>query len=104
MGYYVTRNSKGEVLPTDDKFTALLEDGAEVPLEVPTVWRENLVCVVQNDWGQAAAYCYNEREFRRFSMEREDDKRIKVWVTYKHAKILSGYQEYLNQTDDLPID
>jgi len=102
MGYYVTHNSKGEVLPTDNKFFYLIMDGARVVK--PTEWQENLVCIVQNDWGQAAVYCYNEREFRRFSMEREDDKRIKVWVTYKHAKKLSGYQEYLNQTDDLPID
>jgi len=89
MGYYVTHNSKGEVLPTDDKFWHLMMDGARVVK--PTEWEENLVCIVQNDWGQAAAYCFDQREFIRFSRVREDDKRDKVWVVYEHAARLSGY-------------
>jgi hypothetical protein len=101
MGYYITRDSDGRTLPVKGKADGLMADGAEI-IFPPTEWKENLVCVVNNGAWDAAAYCYNSRELQRFLNGGHD--RVVIWLLYKYAKTLSGYQEYLNQTDDLPID
>lgn len=88
MGYYIEMDSKGNRLPSKGKAGHLMDDGATI-IHVPTEWREDLVVVVDNGMWEAAAYCYNPTEFSRFIHGRQG--RDWIWLEYKHAKNLSGY-------------
>ena len=51
-----------------------------------------LICVVNNSFFEAAAYCYSERELDAFSGS--NDYRPKTWLTMdkERAEKLSGYK------------
>lgn len=87
MSYYVDRNSKGHTLNTLYKAKQLVEDGGT---EVEPAFQENLICVISNAHFDAAAYCHNEEEFKRFNMS---DGRIKTWVVHPNAKELCDYKD-----------
>jgi hypothetical protein len=83
MGYYINKISTGEKLPASGKVQALIDDGAEI---VNPVFSENLICVVDNGEFEAAGYCYDEKQFERFSY---DDGRPKTWLVHPQAKELA---------------
>lgn len=89
MGFYINQNSKGVQLPARGKAKVLLEDGA---ILVAPEFQPNLVCVVSNGPFDAAGYCYNEREFNDWTDP--NDRRLKIWLVYEHARLLSGYEDF----------
>lgn len=84
MGMYINENSKGQPLPTIGKANALLEDGAK---ETTAEFQENLICVVSNEYFDAASYIYSEKEFEAFTQP--GDHRPKRWLIYSKAKELA---------------
>lgn len=86
MGYYINHNSKGEPLGRN-KVHDLIQDGAKL---TSATFQPNLICVVNNGSFQAAAYCYNEDEFKQCKRQ---DGRIKTWLTHDLAKTLSDYKD-----------
>jgi len=55
MGYYINKDSKGNMLPTVGKAVTLQQDGATVADVVK--FQPNLVCVVSNGLFEAAGLC-----------------------------------------------
>lgn len=88
MGKYINVNSKGEPLPAKGKAQFLVDDGAELLTVIPEVWEENLVCVADNGAFEAAAYAFDDKEFRYFlGLQRGgEEKRPTIWLRYPHAK------------------
>jgi hypothetical protein len=87
MGKYINEDSRG--LPIgksfDEKVRSLIADGAtriEGDKFVP-----NMVCVVDNGYFGAAAYCYSENEHHAFL---HPDNRQKAWLQYEHAEKLAN--------------
>lgn len=89
MGFYLNEDSKGNQLPAKGKAKALINDGAVI-LSTPE-FVENLVCVVENAFFDAAGYCFSEHEFDIF--KNDQSGRRKTWLTHPLAKELSGYKE-----------
>jgi len=85
MGYYINQTSDGRELAPSGKARALLMDGAEV---VDAKFQPNLICVVDNGFFDAAAYCYSEEEFEAFNDP--SDHRPKVWLVHPKAKELAN--------------
>jgi hypothetical protein len=83
MGMYINMNSKGEQLG-HDKVQSLIADGA-TRIARPSEFKPNLVCVVDNGYFQAAAYCYSQGEFDAFT--EPSDLRPKTWLSYPHAQL-----------------
>ncbi len=88
MGYYINKTTKGTI-NSANKFKELIDDGA-IYIPDPGEWISNLVCIVDNGVWQAAAYCYNQEEYERFSGV---DDRIIKWLEYQHVEEMSGYKE-----------
>ena len=81
MGKYINNASTGKALPATGKADLLIEDGAtEVAGDK---FEENLICIVDNGFFDAAAYAYSESEYDEFKRE---DGRPKRWVTHPKAK------------------
>lgn len=83
MGKYINEDSRGLPIGTsfDEKVRSLIADGAvRIPNDgfVP-----NMVCVVDNGYFGAAAYCYSKDEHYAFS---HPDNRQKAWLQYEHAE------------------
>ena len=87
MGYYINQDSRGLPIGSSaaEKTRSLVADGAKriggdefVP---------NMVCVVDNGYFGAAAYCYSENEHYAFS---HPDNRQKAWLQYEHAEKLAN--------------
>ena len=89
MAYYINQDSKGDLLPIKGKLRALINDGAEI-IKEPEAFLENLVCVVEMPYFDAAVYAYNLDEMRGF---KESDGRKKSWMIHNHAEELSGYSK-----------
>lgn len=89
MGYYIN-HINGKELPAVGKASKLVSEGA-TRIGTPTEFQENLVCVVENGWFDAAAYAYNEREFKEF-INPNDDRR-KTWLIVPNADTLSGFNQ-----------
>lgn len=85
MGKYLNVNSKGESLSPINKASQLIADGAT---RVTPEFQENLVCVVENRFFDAAAYCETELEFNAFNDP--DDHRRKIWLVYEHVAELAN--------------
>lgn len=86
MGRYINVDSKGNMLPTQRKAAALMQDGA---IQIPSdnvEFQPNLVCVVENSYFDAAAYAYSESEMNEF---KRPDGRHKTWLRYIHAERLA---------------
>lgn len=96
MGYYINKNSKGEMLPAQGKAIELLKEAKLVtpqPLH-STEWQENLVCVVENQMFDAAAYVYSVRKMEHFlETKRSGDARKYTWIIHEDAKRLSNYKD-----------
>jgi hypothetical protein len=88
MGYYINQINGKNLNPTSK--TQQLLDGGATLVSGPITFRENLVCVVQNGYFDAAAYAYSEEEMNIFLIL---DGRPKTWLIVPGADILSGYKE-----------
>jgi len=79
MGYYINHTSNGPIGASfSDKVHHLTEDGA-IPISPPTSFQNNLVCVVDNGFFGAAAYCYDENEYQVLI---KNDGRPKTWFLW----------------------
>lgn len=78
MGRYINKTSKHQALPAKGKIVHLVEDGARIIPE-PETFKDNLVCVVDNGFFEAAGYAYSENEMKVF---KRDDGRPKTWLVY----------------------
>ena len=88
MGYYIDKTSKGTTLPACNKANNLILDGA-VEISEPKEFVENLVCVIENTYFDAALYCYCENEMNIVKDPR--DYRSKRWIIHPKAAELAGY-------------
>lgn len=82
MGYYLNNDQQGNPLPAKGKVEALVKGGAK-KIDTPVTLCENLVCVVNNSFFDAAAYVYSDEEFEEFT------KRVsspKTWLIVENAK------------------
>ena len=86
MGQYLN-NIEGQNMGTSfaEKTHALEQAGAE-SISAPEEWKEGLVCVVDNGFFAAAAYCYSEEEMEAFKRE---DGRPKQWFIYEDANVFA---------------
>lgn len=84
MGKYIN-NISGVSLPAEGKADVLIANGAQ-EIEQPQTFKENLVCVVDNGYFEAAAYCFDKNEFKNFTQP--EDFRPKRWL------ILEGVSEF----------
>jgi hypothetical protein len=89
MGYYIN-HINGRELPAIGKASKLISEGA-VRVGTPTEFQENLVCVVEGFFFDAAAYAYNEREMTEFNDP--NDYRPKTWLIVPNADTLSGFNQ-----------
>jgi hypothetical protein len=89
MGYYINQIN-GKPLPSQGKFQSLIENGS-TQINTPTEFQDNLVCVVENIWFDAAAYAYSEKEMNEF-LDPSDHRR-KRWLIVPYADLLSGFNE-----------
>lgn len=88
MGLYINQNSKNEMLPASaaGKIETLINDGAVPDVDAGKIFKENLVCVVDNGSFGATAYAYDDTERNRFTYF---DGRPRVWLIYPHVKELA---------------
>jgi hypothetical protein len=84
MGKYINNDSKGNNLPIIGKANALILDGAKRVSDEE--YLENMVCVVENSFFDAAAYAYCEQEYEYFKVP---DGRNKIWLVYPLANKLA---------------
>lgn len=81
MGMYIN-HYKGQALPAIGKARVLIENGATVT--DGKTFTENLVCVVDNVFFEAAGYCFNEREYKDWT--NPNDTRPKKWLIVPDAE------------------
>lgn len=82
MGKYINKTTTGTVLSAVGKADQLIADGAkEIP--EPSSWEPNLVCVVENNIFDAAAWAYDEREMNVF---KRPDGRDKRWLIHPQVE------------------
>lgn len=86
MGKYIN-TINGVSLPAVGKAEVLKANGAQ-EIEQPKEFQENLVCVVNNGFFEAAGYCFNENEFKNFTLP--TDYRPKTWLIVEDAEKLSA--------------
>ena len=88
MGKYVERNSFGRLSSGYvDKLKELVLDGASVISGTPSEWTTDLICVVDNGPWAAAGYCYDEKEFKRWTDSfANGDTRRHIWMIYPKVK------------------
>lgn len=89
MGYYIN-HINGKELPAFDKVSKLVSEGA-TRIGIPSEFQENLVCVVENGFFDAAAYAYDEKEMSKFN--NPNDYRSKTWLIVPNADTLSGFNQ-----------
>jgi len=77
---YIVNEYDGKIIPCPSKFSDIPDDKA-------------LISVVANMFFEAAAYCYNDREFVEFTSP--TDYRPKTWLIMdkKLAEKLSGFSK-----------
>lgn len=84
MGKYINQTSNGMIgASANSKALAIIADGGQA-IPQPKEFVPNLVCVVDNLMFGAAAYCYNEGEFRVFTDP--SDARPKKWFIWDKVK------------------
>ena len=83
MGNYINKNSKGEKLSQIGKVKELLKDGASIVSD--SHYQENMICVVENGWMDAAVFVSNEDDFNFYN---QPDNRPKTWLIHNLAKNL----------------
>jgi hypothetical protein len=87
MGYYINKYNSKE-LPPKGKAQFLINEGAQV-VKGPIEFQDNLVCVVENPFFDAAGYAYDVNEMRTFNDP--EDHRRKTWLIVPGAAQASGY-------------
>ena len=90
MGLYAEIDLDGASLPRQGKADALIDSGAHLIrnfIEWDDSWINRLICVVENDWFDAAAICTDEEEFRRFMADTSG--RPKYWLIVPDATLLT---------------
>lgn len=87
MGYYINLDSKENFIGNsfDAKVANLLEDGAK-KISEPSMWREGLVCVIDNGLFAAAGYAFDDREMKAF---KHYGNRNYQWLEYDKARELA---------------
>lgn len=86
MGMYINKLPTGESLPATGKAKKLLSiEGAE-EIKEPVEWSEDIVCVANNGFFEAAAYAFNENEMIYFA---RPDGRPKTWLKVPGALALT---------------
>jgi hypothetical protein len=66
-----------------EKSTAIEQNGG-TKIDQPTEFESDLVCIVDNGYFGAAAYCYSKSELEHFSRE---DGRPKQWYKFPNAAV-----------------
>jgi hypothetical protein len=84
MGKYINHTPEGP-LKHFDKDKDLIKAGATLLPGVPNKWEEDLICVVDSGYFQAAAYVQDERDLNEFS-DYIEDERPRVWLKWDRAK------------------
>lgn len=90
MGYYINKIN-GVDLPAKGKAQTLIDNGAQ-KVNGEVTLQENLVCVVENMFFDAAGYVFSQSELDAFNHP-EDDRR-KTWLIVPNAPQLAGYEKY----------
>ena len=78
MGYYIETpwpKNKANLICEAVKDAVIIDEPKKFS-DIPSEY--GLICVVDNGPFEAAAFCYNEREFEEFT--RQDDPRPRKWV------------------------
>ena len=85
MGKYINKTTKHSSIGASymDKIAAICADGGNILNTAPVAYKNNLVCVVDNGPFAAAAWCYNEQEFKNFT--HPSDNRSKTWMWYPNV-------------------
>ena len=89
MGYYIqTPEPTGKAAYLREHHGAIAVEPVEPSALAPD---QALVCVIENAGFDAAAYCYNDREFQEFALP--DDRRPREWLLMDRAIVerLSSY-------------
>lgn len=86
MGYYINSLADTTLLPATGKAQFLIEKAGAKLIDPPSVFIEDLVCVVENGFFDAAGYAFCEEEFEVFSTP---DGRPKKWLIVPNAKELA---------------
>lgn len=89
MGYYINQIN-GKILPAKNKAEFLIENGA-TKVEGKVEFQENLVCVVENAFFDAAGYAFSQGEMEVFN--HPYDNRRKTWLVVPEAAKLAGYEK-----------
>lgn len=80
MGKYINRDLNKEPLEATMKAADLIKSGAKL-IDKPTTFNQypgkSIICVVSNDFFDAAAWTWNQSELDRFKRE---DGRLKYWL------------------------
>lgn len=84
MGMYVNVDSKGNALSAQGKARELISDGATIVSD--DKFLDNMICVVENGFFDAAGYAFDEEEFNEF---KHPDGRRKTWLVHPKAKQLA---------------
>ena len=88
MGYYINKINNKD-LPAKNKANFLIQNGA-TKINEPIEFQENLVCVVENFFFDAAGYIFSQEELKAFNDP--EDQRPKTWLIVPDADILSEYK------------
>jgi hypothetical protein len=87
MGLYINKGPNGADLPTQGKAAFIRGiDGVKSLSRAPDRFVPNLVCVVENNFFDAAAYCDSEQEMLEFAWP---DGRRKHWFIVPNAAKLA---------------
>lgn len=84
MGYHLNQDLNGKPLQARNKAKDLIASGA-IPTD--STFKPDLVCVVENGYFDAAAWCYNLEERNAFH---NPDGRPKTWL------IVPGVEKLVN--------
>ncbi len=95
MGYYIQGPSKGKVEMLMNQYGAHWMPPAEAPLSYEEIPKDKaIVVVIENPLFEAAALCYNSREFEDLiNFDVVDDPRPRTILIMDRAKAyeLAGY-------------
>lgn len=89
MGYYIDGPTKGKAKHIRENHNAELVFHLVPPSQLPP--GKALICVVDNGFFEAAAYCYDDKEYEAF--HDKHDVRPKTWLTMDSelARALCGF-------------
>ena len=86
MGYYINQTSTGKALPSVNKAQFLLDNEPGTTKVDGKSFQENLVCVVENGFFDAAGYCYSDQEYEDW---KHPDGRRRTWLVVPSAATIA---------------